>query len=367
MWRNNVRYGDSKYKGERFEGKPTTPISYIVSEHSVIIQPSGEADAFQRTTRSRKRKIEDEEEQRKPSTPPPHEERVRADFGHSIFPNEIWHKIFLFLSKKDLLALTLTSKSLRDIANRFLWADPPFKPTKNGIKAEYFEEMMHLPIQKLFTRDLYFKRKNDAAWFAEIFGKMPHLTELEVSSGHWSTNDITMDVLRTIAPYVTKMTLECIRPSEDCTRSEFVQELAKIDFPRLKSVILPSMILRGSFNRMHHNCKKEACAHRVSRYNLDDLQHINHLPITEINLNYLQPEYEIHDQGWCVFDPEYPLPFPQIPFMLQMKSLNTVVVNLYHALTDEDVMTLKDLRDLNGVNLVLKHCRYKETLERLRQ
>merc|ERR1739844_70314 len=116
---------------------------------------------------------------------------------------------------------------------------------------------------------------------------------------------------------------------------------------------------------MHHNCGKDACPHRLSRYKLEDLQRMSHLPITEMSLISLQPVYEMDEDGRCVFQPSIPTPFVQIPYLLEMKSLRKVVVDLYQALTDEDVEHLRELRDKNGVSLELvQSCsRYEETLK----
>ena len=51
-------------------------------------------------------------------------ERVKEDFGHTVFPYEIWDKIFVLLPKSDLRSLTLVCKNLRLIANRFFWEIP---------------------------------------------------------------------------------------------------------------------------------------------------------------------------------------------------------------------------------------------------
>uniref|UniRef100_A0A7M5XH44 F-box domain-containing protein n=1 Tax=Clytia hemisphaerica TaxID=252671 RepID=A0A7M5XH44_9CNID len=335
-------------------------------------KPSGcslATDTLPRTTRS-KRKIEVAEDEKlrklQPVVPPPKIERVEEDYGHTVFPNEIWDKILIHLSKKDLRSLSLVSKSLRILTNRLLWAEPNFKPTKHGLKGEVWETLLHLPIRKLRSPDFFFKRKNDHEYIAEILSQMPLLSEIEVCQGKWKSNRITMRSLRVLAPYVKKIKLDCVLPDNDCTRTEFCEELAKIDFPNLKSVTIPYTVLPGCYNTMHSQCGKEMCVHRVSRYRLEDFQLMKHLPITELNLNCLQPEYEVLDNGLCYFYPEEPYHFPQIPYLLQMKSLNTVVVNLFQAVSDDNLESLRELRDKNGVNLVLVFIRNDRLLEKLK-
>merc|ERR1711936_317549 len=78
--------------------------------------------------------------------------RVSEDFGHTIVPNEIWEKIFCFLSDNDLRVLTLVSKSLRELANDLLWHTPDF--VKSNLTPLELESLAHLPIRKLYTCNL---------------------------------------------------------------------------------------------------------------------------------------------------------------------------------------------------------------------
>ena len=273
---------------------------------------------------------------------------------------------FIHLSKKDLRSLSLVSKSLRLLTNRLLWAEPNFKPTKHGMKVEVWETLIHLPICKLRLTDFYFKRKRDHERIAEILSQMTLLSEIEVCEGRWKSNHITMSSLKVLAPYVTRIRLDCVLPDYDCTRSEFCEELAKIDFPKLKSVTIPNTVLPGSYGRFHSKCGKENCIHRVWRYRLEDFKQMKHLQITELNLNCLQTEYEVLGNGKCYFNPTEPYHFPQIPYLLQMKYLKTVVVNLFQAVCDEDLESLRELRDKNGVELVLHFIRSDRKLEKLK-
>ena len=312
------------------------------NENSMIYSKKGtsdqQSDIFNRT-RSQRRKTEDEERKREQNRPPA--ERVIEDFGHTVFPSEIWDKIFLFLTEQDLRALTLTCKYLRLIANRILWDSPSFK---TRMKAEDFETLLHLPIRKLHTYDLYFKGTQAAKWFAEMFEGMSNLIELEVCNRGKASNDITMETLRIIAPFVTKIITGGI-VCED--RTKFAEELADIDFPKVQSVMICDTASRRYDKYRIYN----------HRYKLTDLQLINHLPITELRMNELQPDYKFDENG--SLQRCRPVPFPQVSFLFQMKKLKKVAVNWHNSFgkVPPEIYILKELQSKNGVTLdVSQYC-----------
>lgn len=316
-------------------------INVIYGKKPVSVQQSNLFNE-KRTTRSQRRKELEEERIRKQNSPPV--ERVEEDFGHTVFPNEIWDKVFLFLSNRDLRTLTLTCKNLRSLSNRILWDTPSFKKCVNP---EDFETLIHLPIRKLHTYDLYFKRKKAALWFTEMFEEMPQLMELEVCNNGKASNDLSMDALKIISPYVTKITTGGIS-CED--RTEFAEELAAIDFPKLQSMVITDMVGRRYDRYRLHNY----------RYKLEDLQILNHLPITKINMRSLQPDYEVDESGSCIFRSGHSVPFPQVAFLLEMKSLRKVTVNLwcsyFSGALPPEVSFLKELQSKNGVVLDVSGC-----------
>jgi len=258
------------------------------------------------------------------------EVRVLEDFGHTIFPNEIWDKAFRYLSIVDLKSLTLVSKTICMVAGRILWEAPNL--TNIAELGEFQKDLSELPIRILKTCDLAISAVRKAVLFSETFRVMDYLQELEVCCPKKGLG-LTLEILRIISPYVTTLDVAAVRSKD---KNELVSKLLSLDFPKLKSVIL-----RTDPRKM-----------KPANVKLFTVQHVRSLmtklPITELWTNCLQkPLIHAQNNDMDCF-------YPHLADCKEMKNLKKIVVSGYN-LCARDVSLLKSLRDQDGIKLQLQH------------
>ena len=222
--------------------------------------------------------------------------RVEEDYGHGVFPNEVWEKIFDYLAKKDLRALTVVSRSIRAVALRRYWDTPSFRkpmcPTD-------LESLSHLPIGKLYTSDLVVKKIVERAeLYVKVFEKIETLREVAVSCGG-TLSVLNLDTLRILAPYVTSLNTGTVEKMGEQSSLQFVEELARIDFPKIQQVVLYS----------------EFSYYSGKKFGKNELAILDaKFPIAEIHVNVLQC-IRSHNRNWYYQDEQA---------LLEMKNLNKI-------------------------------------------
>ena len=167
--------------------------------------------------------------------------RVEVDHGHRLFPNEVWEKIFNYLTKKDLQAVTVVSRNIRDIVLKLYWDTPSFR---KPMRPQDLESLCQLPIGKLYTSDFVVKKVVERAkMYVEVFEKMESLRDVAVSCGG-PLSRLDFNTLQVLAPYVTSLNTGAMDYNYNGTSLQFAEELVRINFPKIKDVVLST----SSFN-----------------------------------------------------------------------------------------------------------------------
>ena len=242
--------------------------------------------------------------------------KVKEDDGHRLFPTEIWCMILSYLPKSDLWNLTVVCKALRDIANRYVWERPKFRMC---LSPGNLFALKHLPIKHLCTNSLIIRKDITAARnFRAIFDDMPGLQSLSVRSCK-PTQDISLEVLEMISPYVTSINTDSIIRSA-IDSSTLTSRLMCMNFPRLQSVTL----FIGEQRRFPHR-----------RFTAEDLKKLNKLPITKIYMQSLAPQYPRENR--ITF-------YPHLALFTQMSFLKEIVLDIWN-MNKNQYQTMRDLKE----------------------
>ena len=218
--------------------------------------------------------------------------------GCTVFPKEIWNKIFSYLHTKDLKKLTLACKAIKPIAIMLLWEQPRFRIPLSPRK---LNSLKHLPIKHLHTCDLNIGESLTAARaFRQIFDEMPVLQQVHVWIDYHGRSEgsenISIKTLEVIAPYVTSIHTDAIYNLDG--KSALVSQLTSLDLPRLSSLTV-RMPLHSEFT-------------------IEDLILLNRLPITTLYMSSLKVE---NKEGFTIF-------YPQLDVLDEMRHLKEIVFDI---------------------------------------